>query len=133
MALKDRCYYCKSSRTVRNGLRKNKSGTKQMFWCNKCERRFTLHDAFWKKKHKPEIIVEACSSYKRGMSLRDVKDHLSEYRETDITRTTVLNWIREYGKILKKFADKQRPQIQGPLHADDIHVSLKKTKSTNGS
>ena len=132
MALKDQCPYCKSSQTIRRGLRKNKSGIKQMFWCNHCERRFTYHDAFWKKKHTPEIIVEACSSYKRGMSLRDVKDHLSEYRATDITRTTVLNWVNEYGKLLKKFANKQHPQIKGPLHTDDLHLNLKKTKFTNG-
>ena len=78
-------------------------------------------------KHKPETITEACSSYKRGMSLKSVKDHLSEYRETDITRTTVLNWIRKYSKLLTKKTEKFTPKIKGPLHNDEFFVHIKKT------
>ncbi len=53
-------------------------------------------------KNKPEIIIEACSSYKKGMSLKNVKDHLSEYRETDISRVTILNWVRKYSNLLTR-------------------------------
>ena len=42
-----KCPYCSSSkRTWRKGLRYNKSGEKQMWWCNACKRRFTIDDGF---------------------------------------------------------------------------------------
>lgn len=105
------CSFCGSSKHVwRKGWRYNKSGKKQMWWCNSCKKRFTPDDGFWKMKHKPEIIAEACSSYKRGISLKNVKCHLSEYRETDISRTTVLNWVRKYSKILSKKTEKFIPK-----------------------
>ena len=122
-----KCPYCDSNkRTWRKGLRHNKSGIKQMWWCNSCKRRFTINDGFWKMKHKPEIIAEACSSYKRGMSLKNVKDHLSEYRETDISRTSVLKWIRKYSKLLVKKSGKFVPKIKGSLHNDEFFVHVKK-------
>ncbi|MBS3159073.1 hypothetical protein J4206_07350 [Candidatus Woesearchaeota archaeon] len=77
-------------------------------------------------KHSPKIITEACSSYKRGMSLKNVKDHLSEYRETDISRSSVLNWVRKYSSLLTKKTEKFVPNIKGPLHNDEFFVHVKK-------
>jgi len=77
-------------------------------------------------KHRPEIITEACSSYKRGMSLKSVKDHMSDYRETDISRTTVLNWLKKYSELLEKATEKMKPKIKGPLHNDEFFVHVKK-------
>ena len=77
-------------------------------------------------KNKPEIISEACSSYKRGMSLKNVKNHLSEYRETDVSRTAILNWVRKYSKLLSKKTEKLIPKIKGDLHSDEFFVHVKK-------
>ena len=120
------CPYCKSNYTKKKGLRKNKSGNKQTRWCNKCQRRYTPDDGFWKMKHKPEIIGEALSCYKRGMSLKDVKEHLSDYRETKVSRKTILLWLRKYSKILKSWSDKQKPKIKGPIHLDELIAKVKK-------
>ncbi len=121
------CSYCKSSKRVwRKGWRYNKSGKKQNWWCNSCKKRFTPDDGFWKMKNKPEIITEACSIYKRGMSLKNVKDHLSEYRETKISRPTILNWIRKYSKLFSTSTNKLTPKIKGPLHNDEFFVHVKK-------
>ena len=120
------CPYCKSNDTKKKGIRKNKSGIKQTRWCNKCQRRYTPDDGFWKMKHKPEIVAEALSCYKRGMSLKDVKEHLSDYRETKVSRKTILLWLRKYSKILKSWSDKQRPNIKGPIHLDELVTKVKK-------
>lgn len=98
-----------------------------MWWCNACKRRFTIDDGFWKMKHKPDIITEACSCHKRGMSLKSIKDYLGEYRENDISRTCVLNWIHKYSKLLAKKTNKLTPKIKGPLHNDEFFVHIKKT------
>ena len=122
-----RCPSCGSDKkTWCKGWRYNKSGKKQMWWCNACKKRFTYDDGFWKMKHRPEIVTEACSSYKRGMSLKNVKEHLTDFRETDISRATVLNWVRKYSKLLERKTEKLRPKIKGPLHNDEFFVHVKK-------
>jgi transposase-like protein len=77
-------------------------------------------------KNKSELITEACSSYKRGMSLKNVKDHLSEYRETDVSRTSILSWVRKYSVLLAKKTERFTPKIKGPLHNDEFFVHVKK-------
>ena len=122
-----KCPNCKESKRVWcKGWRYNSSGKKQMFWCNACKKRFTPDDGFWKMKHHPEIVTEACSSYKRGMSLKNVKDHLSDFRETDISRATVLNWVKKYSRLLESTTGKFTPKIKGPLHNDEFFIHVKK-------
>ena len=120
------CEFCNSTKTVRAGFRYNKSGKKQRYGCNKCKSLFVVDDGFKKMKHKPEIIAEACSCYKRGMSLKDAKEHLEEYRDIRISRKTILMWVRKYSRLLKKFSDNQVPKIKGPIHMDEFIRKLKK-------
>lgn len=126
------CEFCKSQKIVRAGFRYNKSGKKQRYECNKCNSSFVVDDGFKKMKHKPEIITEACSCYKRGMSLKDAKEHLIEYRDTNVSRKTILMWVRKYSRLLKKFSDKQVPKVRGPIHMDEFITKLKKTTSSGG-
>jgi transposase-like protein len=126
------CEFCKSKDIVKAGFRYNKSGKKQRHKCKKCKRQFIEDDGFKKMKNRPEIIAEACSCYKRGMSLNDTKEHLQEYRDTKISRKGILMWIRKYSRILKKFSDKQVPKIKGPIHMDEFERKLKKTNFSDG-
>ena len=83
------CIFCKSSKDiVRAGFRYNKSGKKQRYKCNNCKERFVPNDGFWKMKHKPEIIAEACSCRKRGMPYNEVSKHFREYDKADICTAT---------------------------------------------
>ena len=99
-----------------------------MWWCNACKRRFTPDDGFWKMKHKPEIIAEACSSYRRGMSFNSVSKHFREYNKAKICPATVFNWVKKYTKITKKFTDKLKPKIMGRLHEDEVIVNVRGKK-----
>jgi len=50
-------------------------------------------------KHKPEVIAEACSSYKRGMSFNSVSKHFREYGKARICSATVFNWVKKYREL----------------------------------
>ena len=122
------CIFCNSSADiVKAGFRYNGSGKKQRYKCNNCKKRFVPNDGFWKMKHKPEIVVEACSCYKRGMSFKEVSNHFREYDKADICQATVYNWVKKYSKALKKFVSKQTPKIKGPIHLDEVFLKVKKT------
>ena len=128
--MSENCSYCNSNKsTWRKGIRYNNSGEKQMWWCNTCKRRFTVDDGFWKMKHRPEIIAEACSSYKRGMSFNSVSQHFKEYKKGKICAATVFNWVKKYTIITKKFTDTLEPKIRGRIHEDEVIVNVKGKKN----
>ena len=79
-------------------------------------------------KHKPEIIAEACSSYRRGMSFNSVSKHLREYDKAKICPATVYNWVKKYTRITKKFTDKLKPKIRGRIHEDEVVVNVRGKK-----
>ena len=87
-----KCSFCKSSENiVKSGFRQNKSGKKQRYQCNDCSHLFVPNDGFWKMKHSPEIIAEALSCKKRGMSYEDVSKHFYEYNRADISAVSIFN------------------------------------------
>jgi len=98
-----KCPDCKTNKfVVKYGVRHNKSGDKQKYRCNKCWSWFIPKDAFFKRKYPRELIAEACSCYKRGMSFQEAADHLNEYKGTKIVPATIFYWVKDYSKILKK-------------------------------
>ena len=97
------CPDCKKEKfVVKAGTRHNKFGNKQKYRCNKCWRWFVPIDAFWHRKYPKEIIAEACSCYKRGMSFKETAEHLNEYKGTKIVPSSIFYWVTHYSKILKK-------------------------------
>ncbi len=75
--------------------RRNLSGWKQCWRCKGCGRTFTPDDGFlW--KHHPPGVVEALSLHLRGMSERDVSDHLWRHHGVRVSPGTVNRWVLEY-------------------------------------
>ena len=53
------CPHCKKTNSVKAGLRKNKSGFVQKYFCKSCEKYFVRRNGFENMKTKPEIIIDA--------------------------------------------------------------------------
>ena len=121
------CVFCKSSeKIVKSGFRNNSSGKKQKYQCNACNRLFVPHNAFWKMKHSPEIIAEALSCKKRGMSYEEVSKHFYEYNKADISAVTIFNWTKNYGNSFENFNKKQIPKLSGKINTDEFVFKVKK-------
>src|SRR3989338_3406171 len=98
------CPFCKSSEDiVLAGKHHNKKGETQRYKCNVCKKRFVPHDAFWKMKNSPEIIAEALSCKKRGMSYEEVSKHFHEYDRAEISGVSIYNWVKKYRESFEKF------------------------------
>ena len=122
-----KCTFCASSEDiVMAGKRHNKKGDIQRYKCNICERKFIPNDGFWKMKNAPEIIVEALSCKKRGMSYEEVSKHFKEYKRADICPATVYNWVKKYGNALEIFSKKQTPKLSGKINSDEFIFKVKK-------
>ncbi len=79
-------------------------------------------------KNKPEIITEACSCYRRGMSFSSVSKHFREYNKAKICPATAYNWVKKYTKITKKFTDTLKPKIKGRIHEDEVIMGVRGKK-----
>ena len=106
MSLK--CPYCKSLDCVKRGKRRNKSGVKQRFICNDCEKQFVIDDGFKKMRHNPSIIVRAVHQHEDGLSLSKVKNHLWQHDNVKVTKWTISMWTKKYSVFLKSTASSRK-------------------------
>ncbi|MDE1832249.1 MAG: hypothetical protein KGI02_07760, partial [Thaumarchaeota archaeon] len=65
---------CGSLNVIKDGVRKNKSGTIQRFKCKECLREWSDNLGFAKNKVNSKIITMALDLYFKGVSLRKVKE-----------------------------------------------------------
>ena len=96
-----KCPKCKNKNIIKRGKRYNKSGTKQLYFCNKCEFTFMKRDGFEKMRYKKEDIVRAFHLNNEGLSLCQVQDYLWQHEGVKVTRQGVGYWCRKYSLFLK--------------------------------
>ena len=121
-----KCPYCKKTNSVKVGLRKNKCGFVQKYFCNSCSKYFVDRKGFENFRTKPEIITVALDLRAKGNSLADIVDHLEQHHRVKVSRKTILDWQNKFGKKLKSFTQTLKPLIGGQVHADEMFVKVKK-------
>jgi putative transposase len=118
------CIYCNSSNLMKYGLRKNKSGNLQVFYCRDCHKYFTVNIGFEKMKHNPQAITSAMQLYFSGESLRNTQKSL-KLLGVEVSYRTILNWIRKYVKLMKDYVEKIIPNVSDTWRADEVYIKVK--------
>lgn len=119
-----KCKYCKKMRGRKAGIRKNKSGWVQKYKCSECKRYFTDRKGVERYRHNVDIISVALDLRAKGLSLRDVVDHLDQHHRVKVSRTTILYWQNKFGEKLKSFTQTLTPYLSGIYHADEMFVKV---------
>jgi transposase-like protein len=70
------CIYCGSANLKKKGIRKNKTGNIQKFYCRDCGKYFTHNIGFERMKHNPQAVTTAMQLYFSGESLRHTAESL---------------------------------------------------------
>ncbi len=117
------CQYCHSTNLKKDGLRKNKSGTIQKFYCRDCHHYFTINIGFEKMKHNPQAVTTAMQLYFSGESLRNTQKSL-RLLGVDVSHKTVFMWIKKYVTLMKEYADKITPNVSNTWRADEVYVKV---------
>ncbi|NJD75580.1 MAG: hypothetical protein FIB08_00600 [Candidatus Methanoperedens sp.] len=104
------CMFCGSANIVKDGLRHNKHGDIQKFYCNDCNQYFSFNIGFEKMKHNPQAVTTAMQLYFSGESLRNTQKSL-EFIGVKVSHQTISNWIEKYSLLMKKYVDKLKPQV----------------------
>lgn len=119
-----KCIHCGSPNIRKDGVRKNKSGTLQVFNCKECHKDFTVNIGFERMKHNPQAITTAMQLYFSGESLRNTMESL-ELLGVKVSHQTVFNWIHKYTQLMKDYADKLTPNVSDSWRADEIRFKVR--------
>lgn len=120
-----KCPNCKKINSVKVGLRKNKSGFVQKYFCNECETYFVDRKGFENCQTRPEIIVEALDLRAKGMSLGKIILHINQKYNVNISRTAVLKWQNKFGEMINHFTKSFQLSHSFDVHADEVFLRTK--------
>jgi transposase-like protein len=118
------CQYCGSSNLKKDGVRRNKAGAIQKFYCRDCHHYFTINIGFEKMKHNPQAITSAMQLYFSGESLRNTQKSL-RLLGVEVSHKTVFMWIKKYVKLMQDYVDKIVPNVSDTWRADEIYIKVK--------
>jgi putative transposase len=118
------CQFCGSSNLKKDGIRKNKSGNIQKFYCRECQHYFTINIGFERMKHNPQAITSAMQLYFSGESLRNTMESL-RLLGVEVSYRTILNWIKKYVALMKDYADRITPNVSDTWRADELYVKVR--------
>ena len=118
------CQFCGSSNLKKDGVRKNKSGNIQKFYCRDCHHYFTINIGFEKMKHNPQAITSAMQLYFSGESLRNTMESL-KLLGVNVSYRTILNWIKKYVSVMKNYSETLKPNVSDVWRADELWLKVK--------
>lgn len=118
------CQFCGSSNLKKYGIRHNKSGSIQKFFCRECQHHFSINIGFERMKHNPQAITTAMQLYFSGESLRNTQNSL-RLLGVEVSHKTVFMWIKKYVALMKDYADRITPNVSDTWRADEIYMKVK--------
>jgi len=117
------CRYCGSNNLKKDGVRKNKTGAIQKFFCRDCKHYFTINIGFERMKHNPQAITSAMQLYFSGESLRNTRESL-KLLGVEVSHKTVFMWIKKYVGLMKEYVEKFQPNVSDTWRADELWIKV---------
>jgi len=118
------CTYCKSDKIVKNGYRKTTIGKRQIYICRKCGRKFVF-DVIKKHKGNGKIITLVLDLWFKGVSIRKITEHLQQFYNFKIGKSTIQRWISKFTILLNKYVETLEPELSGTTHIDEQMIKSK--------
>ncbi len=118
------CIYCGSSNLKKKGIRKNKTGNLQKFYCNNCHKYMTFNVGFERMKHNPQAVTTAMQLYFSGESLRNTAESL-RLLGVEVSYRTVLNWIKKYTQLMENYTEQIVPNVSDTWRADELYIKVR--------
>ena len=118
------CRHCKSDRTVRAGVRHNRSGDVQRLLCRDCNRKFSINLGFEGMRATPEQITMAMNLYFNGESTRKVAQSL-RLAGISVSNVTIHNWNRKYVELMDRYVDRISPRVGESWRTDELYLRIR--------
>jgi transposase-like protein len=76
-------------------------------------------------KNQKIVILCALDLYFRGISLREVQQHLKSTFGYNVSYVTIYNWLRKYVSLVKKYTDTLTLDTSDRWHADETLIRVR--------
>ncbi len=120
----DKCIYCDSTELLQRGSRSTHGKVKR-YSCKKCGKWFTLReDGFHRMRNDPRIITLCLDAYYKGMSFRDIVDHVKQFYGVRITHVSVMKWVGKFMRMLAAYHDSLEPIVGDTWNVDEMTVYI---------
>ena len=97
--LLETCPYCKGKNFIKKGRRAKKHESVQIYYCKKCDKKFT--PAISKNKTFPlRLILDALTLYNRLYTLEESANKVSEKYGIKMSCQNIRNWLKDFSKYL---------------------------------
>ncbi len=118
------CPSCKSSKILKQGMRKNKSGIKQKYKCQECGAYFVLDPAKGIKGN-ARILCLALDMYYKGNSLRDIQNTLYTSFGLKLHHETIRRWNNRFMGKINAYTNTLKPLTSDVMHIDEQALFIK--------
>ena len=120
------CPYCGlDDMVIKDGFSESRSGLKQRYYCNRCNKGFMSNTGFEGMHGQAIAILISLDLYYRGLSLRQISEHLESAYRISVSHGTIYGWIKRYVSIVNEYLNHLNVKVCGRLHADDTVVRVK--------
>lgn len=122
---KEKCPRCgKDDMVIRDGYSESRSGLQQRYYCKRCNKGFTPKTGFKGMHGQALAILLALDLYYRGLSLRQIAEHLQTVYGIVVSHTTIYGWIKRYVRIISEYLNHLGVKSSERWHADDTVVKV---------
>lgn len=116
------CPYCGGTKVIKKGTRAKKYETIQLYYCHRCQKKFT--PLLTKGKTYPlKVILDAISLYNRFYSMEEAARQVSEKYGLKVSFQNIPNWLRDFEEYLPFL--RMRGFIEKKYDQKDILVESK--------
>lgn len=128
------CPHCKNEDVVKRGFRQTENrGLIQRYYCKSCGFRF-IRDSFFRMRNTPQKITLCLDLFYKGISTREIQNHLQAFYPHNSDHSTILRWIRKYSVKISKFTDALKINAGDEIEVDEMeHHRRKSHKAKRGS
>jgi len=130
MTEKIKCPYCKSIDIVRRGKRQTENrGLIQRYGCQDCHKRFVVDDGFFKMKNAPQKVTLCLDLFYKGISTRQVQQHLQTFYPHNSSNVSIYKWIVKYSKMISTFTETLKLKVGKEIQVDEMEYRVNKKKA----
>jgi transposase-like protein/predicted RNA-binding Zn-ribbon protein involved in translation (DUF1610 family) len=123
-ALERSCPYCGSNDVLRDGSRKNKFGIVQIYLCSTCGRKFREGIGGEVKGRKALFMLLALDLFCKGVSLRDIRNHIWQIYNVTVPTSTIHSWVVKLTQVILKVSGKLEPEVADRWLADEMVINV---------
>ena len=122
-ALQKECPHCGSNDVISKGPRYNKTGSIPVKLCRACGKKFSGNTATGIAK--AALAITSIDLYYRGLSIRDIRDHLLQVYGVERAASTIHVWVVKVTKVLVQVAERIKLSAKAQAwHSDEMKIRI---------